>query len=115
MLTLPRYLHSLEQFHTVSTRQELTQLLSTMSDALGFHAIVQGLQSYSRQSGLHVDSISTISDAWHAHYMQQAYYQVDPRVDHCARGTTSLMWSSAEQYEHPRSTQMMRDAHDFGL
>ncbi len=115
MLTLPRYFHTLEQFHTVSTPQELTQLLSSMGQALGFHAIVQGLQSYSRQSGLHVDSTSVISDRWHGHYMQQAYYQVDPRVHHCARRTTPLLWNSAEQYEHPRATQMLREASDFGL
>ena len=115
MLTLPRYLHTLEQFHTVRSPQELTQLLSRASQSLGFHSIVQGLQSYSRQNGLHVDSTSVIADRWHCHYLQQAYYQVDPRVRHCARHTTPLIWHSAEPCEHPRATRMMREAHDFGL
>jgi DNA-binding CsgD family transcriptional regulator len=115
MLTLPRYLHSLEQFHTVRTTQELTQLMSRLSQALGFDTVVQGLQSYSRHSGLHVDSTSALSDEWHAHYVQQAYYQVDPRVHHCARSTTPMLWNSAEQYEHPRANEMMRETRDFGL
>ncbi|MFT4194607.1 helix-turn-helix transcriptional regulator [Ottowia sp.] len=115
MLTLPRYLHALEQFHTARTPQELTQILSGLGQSLGFHGIVHGMQSYSRQSGLHVDSTSVISDRWHSHYMQQAYYQIDPRVHHCARRTTPLLWSSAEPCEHPRAAQMMREAHDFGL
>lgn len=115
MLTLPRYLHALEQFHTVRTPQELTQLLSSVGRALGYDNIVQGLQTYSRQSGLHVDSTSVISDKWHRHYLEQTYYQIDPRVHHCARHTTPLQWSSSDHYEHPRTAQMVQEGHDFGL
>ncbi|RZJ10228.1 MAG: LuxR family transcriptional regulator [Acidovorax sp.] len=115
MFTLPRYLHSLEQFHTVRTLQELTQLLSSVGQSLGYDNVVQGLQSYSRQGGLHVDSTSVISDNWHSHYLEKTYYRVDPRVHHCARRTTPLMWSGADEYENSQPTQMMREAYDFGL
>ena len=115
MLTLPRYLHSLEQFHTVRTKEELTQLLSRLSQALGFDTVAQGLQSFSRHNGFHVDSTSVLSDEWHAHYVQQAYFQIDPRIHHCARHATPLLWNSAEEYDHPRATLMMRETRDFGV
>lgn len=114
MLTLPRYLHSLEQLHAIRTAQELTQLITRLSQALGFDTIAQGLQSYSRHNGFRIDSTSVISDEWHAHYVKQAYFQIDPRIHHCARHATPLLWDSTEHYEHPRAMQMMRETRDFG-
>jgi DNA-binding CsgD family transcriptional regulator len=114
MLTLPRFLHALEQLHTVRSAQELTQLITRLSQQLGFDTMAQGLQSYSRHNGFRVDSTSVISDQWHAHYVKQGYYQVDPRIHYCARQSTPLLWDGTEQYEHPRAAQMMRETRDFG-
>ena len=110
------YFASLEPFAAVQTTQALTRQLERACGLLGFDTIVQGLQSRNGMEGaVQVMSTSVVSSPWHAHYIRQKYYEIDPRMQHCARRLMPIPWSIDSTYQDPRERQMAEEQQDFGV
>ncbi|MBX9612304.1 MAG: LuxR family transcriptional regulator [Burkholderiales bacterium] len=116
-MNLNEFHDRLERFSAASSIEDITALLRGHARDLGFDSFVYAFRMPTHFSDAKVVMLNGYPDGWVSHYFDQALYNDDPVMAHCANHVVPVQWHDL-RLRLPRAgagERMMNEASDFGL
>jgi DNA-binding CsgD family transcriptional regulator len=114
-MSIGKFQDSLSSFSHVKTIEELTILCHSYRSQLGFDYFIYALRIPKNFADSELIIVNGYPEVWTEHYLEHAYYNVDPIMAYCAKNVLPIQWHDLVLPQKSAEKQMMDDAHKFGL
>lgn len=114
-MNLNEFHDRLERFSAASSIDDITSLLRGHATDLGFDSFVYALRMPTHFSDAKVVMLNGYPDGWVGHYFDQALYDDDPVMAHCANHIVPVQWHDLKLPRASAGERMMNEAGEFGL